>query len=104
MGITLKVTAEELVCAADSATENIEKVRSCVDEIERMIERLSACWEGEGSRIHWVKFKAARAEAGAVLNEAADLPVKLLKMAGLYKRVEQENASESGMLSSNVIW
>jgi len=101
--ITLKVTPEEMVAAADDVSEQISAVKKAFDSLGTTITSSVSYWEGNASSLHQNQYKEASPKIEEVLKLMKNRPDVLLKMAGLYKAAESENTAATEGLSNDLI-
>ena len=49
---TIKVSPDEMIRQADNIKDSVEKIRKQFANIEELVNRSSAFWEGEASNLH----------------------------------------------------
>lgn len=99
---TIKVSPDEMIRQADNIKDSVEKIRKQFANIEELVNRSSAFWEGEASDLHIKKYRDLKQDCDEISRRLGEHPDDLLKMAGIYSESETRSTEDSNSLQSNI--
>lgn len=99
----IRVETEALRAKAGTVSGLVSRMESQLDELNRMIERTSVYWIGEGGSAKREDYAKKRATVETMVKRLREYPDDLLQMAGIYEDAEKEAEQLPQSLPSNVI-
>ena len=102
-GITIKVTTEELVRAADNVETFIGNMRDIFGEIDAVVSRSSSYWDGDGHNSHISSYEKRQERVMTALARFQENAEDLKTIAGVYEKAEDENVTQAQALPTDII-
>lgn len=101
--IILRVTPEVLAARADDAARKINEMDTCLKEISRVVYSTKGYWIGEAGDACRRQYEKEQDVVDQLTARLKEQPQKLLSIAGVYTKKEQEAENVSTPLPGNVI-
>ena len=99
----LKVNTLELTDISSEVEEHIKAMRQSFSEAERIVNRSSSYWEGEGQTSCLQAFRRKCDSVEEALRRFSDNVTNLRTIAGVYETAESAAAEAAGGLPDDVI-
>ncbi len=99
----MKVDPEKLKEQADAVSECVNQIKKDFDGIRQLVKRSGIYWQGEAGRRHYQIFEENEEDISQILKRLGEHPTDLLKIAGIYIKIEQLNETVAGSLPEDVL-
>lgn len=99
----IRVDTEALKGKAGTVSGLVSRMESQLDELNRMIERTSVYWIGEGGNAKREDYAKKRVIVETMVRRLREYPEDLLQMAGIYEDAENEAVQLPQSLPTDVI-
>ena len=103
MSVTLRVTPEQLRAQAARINNILTRIDARYSNIGELSLQFPTYWEGEAYSLHRERMRDFLGNAGEIMAELFDRPVRLMTMAGLYSETEKQNEELGASLDSDII-
>lgn len=97
------VSTNALESKAQEVQAQIRILQNAMQEMDSKVQNVCSYWVGNASQEYKKRYDSRSKKASEVFDRLKEHPEDLLKMAGVYKRVEEENKSIINVLSGDVI-
>lgn len=101
--MTVKVTTETLVRISDDVEQKIGRVQNAFEELESVVQRSSAYWEGMGQSSFYQAYQIRKDDYAKILTSFKEHIVNLRQMAGVYQKAESDAADISQKMLTAII-
>ena len=101
--VQLRVRPEVLISQAEKVREHLSRMTARFDELERIINRSSHFWLGEGGEVYREIYRENSVPVREMLRRLREYPDDLLKISGNYTRTEKKLSEAAAVLRSDVI-
>ncbi len=103
MSIDLKVDPQDLVQKANRVSELIQKLKGEYQDVEERMKSSISYWEGLAGDEARSSFAEADEQLKEVFRRLEEHPTDLMKMAGVYKKTENDLEQLNDQLAADVI-
>ncbi len=100
MGITLKVSPDQLKKAAEEIQDQIDAFESEFRQLVQVIQNSKEYWTGDASAAHQKVFESCREDAERVIRKLKEHPKDLLEMKDVYIKTEKQAVEKSRELEN----
>ncbi len=102
-GMYLRVNPQKLITVSEEVERQTNTMKKKFDEVNEIINRSSAYWEGEGQEAYLNAYRSKYEKIEDALNRFSSHVVNLQTIAGVYKVAETAIVEETDYLLSDVI-
>lgn len=99
---TIKVSPEIMANQAQTIQSCVDNIRRHFESIDQKVKGAAAYWEGEAASLHLSTHNRIKKESDILTRKLSEHPNDLLKMAGIYRSGEQQNAQDAISLQNNI--
>lgn len=99
----IKVTPENLRAISGDVEQKIKKVENAFGQLEEVVQRTAAYWEGEGQRKFVQSYEIRSDDYERIFLSFREHIVNLQQIAGIYQEAEKDNTDFSKELLTAVI-
>ncbi len=99
----LKVDSNAMITKAGEVSEAIRKMQNAFDDIENIVRKTSAYWEGAAADYYRQMYNDKKDQVQEVLNRLKEHPEELELMANNYVAVEKRNEDSNAKLRNDYI-